>query len=369
MRRVTEQPSWIDPAVWTEPVRGGFPDPALLGLTGLEQIRTFFRGQAPAPPIRHLTGMMPTEAGPGSATFTMPATGWLVQPPGYLPLGVLAIVADGALGCAIQTALPPATPYTTSDLSLSFLRPARADGHTLAAEGRAIHAGRSLALSEGLIRDGQGRPLSHATSRCFVLQQIDPPPQPPDPLPTVDQPAYGSPDPFERPPVGRPLEQEVWDRLTGLEVMRGFIAGELPAPPLSHLTGLRPVAADEGTATFVMPSSPWLCSPAGTVEGGAIALLADTVLATAVQTTLPRRTAYTPLDLKVNYLRPVFPDDRELTGRGTVTHRGRTLAVAGAELRNADGKLVAVATGTTFMREGRPWHLEEEEPRAGPEED
>jgi len=299
--------------------------------------------------------MVLTEAGPGTATFTMPATGWLLPPPGFLQLGALAILADGALGGAIQTALPAATPYTTSDLSMSFLRPALADGGTLVARGRVIHAGRSLALSDVTVDDGGSRLLAHGTSRCFVLPPISPPPLPPMESAPVQPPTYGTPDPYLRPVIGESLIQDVWDRMTGLEVLRALAAGDLPAPPITHLTGLRVVEAEEGTSTFVLPASAWLCSPAGTVEGGAISLLADTALATAVQTTLPRRTAYTPLDLKVNYLRPVFPDGRDLVARARVIHRGRTLAVASAELENADGKPVAVATGTTFVREGRPW--------------
>jgi uncharacterized protein (TIGR00369 family) len=137
--------------------------------------------------------------------------------------------------------------------------------------------------------------------------------------------------------------------------MQQLINRELPAPPLSHLTGLRPTEVAEGSATFVLPTSPWLTSPLGTVQGGATALLADTVLATAVQTTLPKRTVYAPLDLKVNYLRPVFADGRDLIGTAKVVHRGRTLAVASAEIHNADGKKVAVATGTALIREDQPW--------------
>jgi uncharacterized protein (TIGR00369 family) len=358
---MTETAVTIDPAIWTEPVRGGFPDPRLFGLPGMEQIRSYLRRQVPPPPIHHLTGMIPTDAGAGSATFEMPATAWLQPPTGYVTLGVLAMLADGGLGCAIQTVLPPATPYTTSDLSLSFLRPVEPDGRTLRAPGRVIHAGRSLGLADTLIADAEGRPVAHGTTRCFFLPPIDPPPAPPDELEVYEVPARDVPDPYLRPVAGRPLPQEDWDRLSGLEVMRGLMAGDLPAPPFSHLTGIRPVDVGEGSCSFVLPATAWLASPSGFVQGGAIAMLADTAMAGAVQTTCPPRTAYTPLDLKVNFVRPVYPDGRDLEGRARVTHRGRTMAVASAELFNADGKMVAVATGTALVREGHPWHPEEPE--------
>jgi uncharacterized protein (TIGR00369 family) len=353
----TAERTWIEPAIWLESARGGFLDPRLFGLPGLEQLRSFYRGLALPPPLAHLTGMFITEVEPGAVTFTMPATEWLLSPPGYIQLGVLAMMADGSLGCSIQTSLPPATPYTTSDLSMSFLRPVVANGGVLVSRGRLINSGRSLALSDVEIHDAGGRLMAHGTSRCFVLDQIDPAPDPSEVEP-VEIPVYDTPDPYLRPVAGRPVPQEAWDRMTGLEVMRALASGDLPAPPISHLTGLRPTEIAEGKATFVLPTTPWLTSPLGTVQGGATALLADTVLATAVQTTLPPRTVYAPLDLKVNYLRPVFADGRELVGTAKVVHKGKTLAVASAEIHNADGKKAAVATGTALIREGQPWHAD-----------
>ena len=352
----TETRSSIEPAIWREPPRGGYPDPQVLGLSGIEQMRTYFRGQAAKPPIHHLTGMQPTEVGHGTATFTMPATGWLLSPPGYVQLGALAILADGPLGSAVQSALPPLTVYTTAELSMNYLRPVTAESGTLVCRGRLILAGRSLGLSECVVEDGRGRLVAHGTSRCVVFPPMGPAPPEPPQLPPAEDQSYEAPDPYLRPVAGTPLPQDVWDRMSGLDIMRALIIGDLPAPPITHLTGLRATEAGEGSSTFVLPASEWLCSPLGKVEGGFIALLADTVMACAVQSTVPPRTSYAPLDLKVNFLRPVKPDGRDLTGRGTLVHRGRTMAVAHAELTDADGKRVAVATGTAVILPNRPWH-------------
>lgn len=349
-------PSSLHPAIWKEPVRGGYPDPALFGLSGIEQLRTYFRGVTPKPPIHHLTGMCPTEAGPGSATFTMPASEWLLSPPGFIQLGTLAILADGPLGSAVQSTLPPFTGYTTAELTMNHARPVTAHSGTLISRARSIFTGRSLGLSDTVIEDGQGRLVAHGTSRCVIFPPLAPPPSSaPEPAP-VDEPVYETPDPYLRHPVaGDVLSQETFDQMTGMEIMRALIAGELPAPPISHLIGVRPLAAEDGESVFVLPASEWLCSPLGKVEGGVIALLADITLVTAVQTTVPARTSFAPLDLKVNFLRPVGPDGRDLTGRGRVVHRGRTIAVAHAQLFDSDEKRVAVATGTAMILPDRPW--------------
>ncbi|MFL5906121.1 MAG: PaaI family thioesterase, partial [Solirubrobacterales bacterium] len=131
---------------WEEPLHPRYPGPELLQLPGIDQLRLLIDGAGPRPPISYLTGMGPTEVGLGTSTFTMPATRWLLSPQGLISVGTLAILADGPLGCAVQSALPPMTAYATSELSLRQLRPARADG-ALIALGTLVHAGRSLGLS------------------------------------------------------------------------------------------------------------------------------------------------------------------------------------------------------------------------------
>jgi uncharacterized protein (TIGR00369 family) len=154
------------------------------------------------------------------------------------------------------------------------------------------------------------------------------------------------------------LPQEVYDRLSGLEILEQQIRGELPAPPISLLTGLWPIAAAGGEATFVCPASEWLSSPIGTVEGGTIALIAETPLVCAVQTLLPPGTSYAPFDFKVNFLRPVRPDGADLTATGRVIHRGKTIVIATAEVLDAAGRKVAMATGSSMVLPGRPWRSE-----------
>jgi uncharacterized protein (TIGR00369 family) len=265
--------------------------------------------------------------------------------------GVLAFLADGPLGTAIMTVLPPLGYMTTSDLSLSFLRPATLDSGNLIARARLIHGGRTVALSEVSIDDSKGHHLAHGTSRGFLLTAPGAPA--PDGEGAVRT-MYETPDPYLRRPVlGAPIDVERWSRISGLEALRGCIALE-NVPPVYHLTGLRPTEAAEGECTFTMPATPWLTSPQPVLYGGAIALLADAALSCAVMTTIPARSSFASLDLKVNYLRPVVPDGGLLTARARLVHRGRSMALAAAELFNDDGKKIAVASSSSMLL-NRPW--------------
>jgi uncharacterized protein (TIGR00369 family) len=342
--------------VWMEPVRGGYSDPSVLGFNGLERMRLTVAGRTPAPPIHHLTGLKPIDCGPGSSTFSMPASPWWQTPAGLFSAGTMAFVADAPLGTAIATDLPPGRLLVTSDLSMNYLRPASVRSGELIGRARLIHTGSRVALSEIRVEDAEGRLLGHGTTRCFLFDPLPMVPERPDPSTFPPYEAnYDTPDPWQREPEGGLLPQEVWDEQPALEVYRALIAGDLPSPPIHHFTGGGFTEVEEGRAKFVQPATEWLNSPARALYGGAIAWIVDSALAGAVHTTLPAGAAFAPLDLKVNFVRPAFPDMRDLTADARVTHRGKSLAVATCELRNADGKKVAVGTSSSIILPNRQW--------------
>jgi uncharacterized protein (TIGR00369 family) len=304
---------------------------------------------------------MPTGFGTGTAEARMPATGWLAASNGLITGGALAILADIAFGCAIETELPAATPYTTAELSLSFLRPARPNG-MLTAGGQAIHVGRSVGLSEAFVIDEEtDRLIAHGSSRLTIFPPLDPAPEPPDAIEPFDSPPSDPPDPYRRPPPDGVIGQDVWSELSGAQILERQLKGELPPPPLHHLTGLTLTEFGEGWARFTMPCTEWLASPTGRLQGGAIAMLADFGMLAAVQTTTAPGLAFAGLDLKVNFLRPVEPADDVLEAYGEIVHSGRTLAITRATVTNSERKPVVLATGSSIHLPGRPASLGEVE--------
>jgi acyl-coenzyme A thioesterase PaaI-like protein len=75
--------------------------------------------------------------------------------------------------------------------------------------------------------------------------------------------------------------------MPAVDQLRLFIERRLPAPPLTHLSGLVVEEASEGATRWSMPASPWWQSSAGVFAGGTSAFVADAALAGAVLTTLP----------------------------------------------------------------------------------
>jgi uncharacterized protein (TIGR00369 family) len=307
-----------------EPVRGGHPDPELMALPGIEQLRRQIAGEVPESPLSRLTGLRLLSVGDGTASFRMPLTGWLDAGQGTVPPGFLTVPADAAMACAVMSQMPAWTPFTTSELALRVLRAPRPDGMILA-EGRVIDRGRPVTLSEVTLRDEAGALLAHGSSLCVTLPAVSPHAADPRRHPGTAE----TPDPWQRPLIR--------------------LGSELP--PLHIFTGLAVASAEGGSAALTLPASSWFCAPpAGRVQGGIVALLADQTLSCAVATRLPSATGFSLVELKLNLLRPLASDGRRAHAEGRVVHAGRRIAVATAEVTGADGRVIAIASGSGFVK-------------------
>jgi uncharacterized protein (TIGR00369 family) len=137
--------------------------------------------------------------------------------------------------------------------------------------------------------------------------------------------------------------------MTGLDLMRGLRDGTFPAPPFAELVGVSVAEVEEGRIVLRMTPAEYHYNLTGTVHGGILATLLDSVMGSAVHTTLPLGRAYTSLEIKVNYVRAVTGDSGELTAEGNVVHSGRRSAVAEAKVLDAKGRLCATASTTCLV--------------------
>jgi uncharacterized protein (TIGR00369 family) len=129
--------------------------------------------------------------------------------------------------------------------------------------------------------------------------------------------------------------------LSGLEQVRRFQREELPHGPVWYLTGLDMVEFDIGAATFRLPCTGWLRSPAGVIPGGVLAFAADGALGTAIHTTLGPRRVLATSDLTFSFIRPPDPDSDAIIVRSRLIHEGTTQALAEATIEDPVGHLLA----------------------------
>jgi uncharacterized protein (TIGR00369 family) len=140
--------------------------------------------------------------------------------------------------------------------------------------------------------------------------------------------------------------------LSGLEMLRAMIAGDLPAAPIAEPLGFRLVEVEEGRALFEGTPAPNLLNPLGAIHGGWALTLIDSACGCAVHTQLPAGTGYTTVETKVNFTRPIAVDGGPVLCEGRVLSRGRQIATSEGFLRSAEGKLLAHGTSTLIILRG-----------------
>ncbi|WP_282826178.1 PaaI family thioesterase [Gulosibacter sediminis] len=134
--------------------------------------------------------------------------------------------------------------------------------------------------------------------------------------------------------------------LTALEQLAHLEELGRPIAPIATHFNLRLVSYTEGDVHFEAQPDASHYNPIGTVHGGFAATLLDSACATAIHTTLHAGQAYTSLEIKVNYLRTITEDTGLVHVHGWVTKSGTRAGFAEADVRDADGRVLATASST-----------------------
>lgn len=148
--------------------------------------------------------------------------------------------------------------------------------------------------------------------------------------------------------------EELPDRATllsmsGMEFMQAMLRGEVSRPPISALLNYTLETVEPGRVTFRGTPSFDHLNPMGGVHGGWYGTLLDSCMACAVMTTVPRGSAYTTLEYKINLTR-ALPPGTEIIATGIIDHAGRSTGVSHGEIRGAtDGKLYATGSTTCLI--------------------
>jgi acyl-CoA thioesterase len=123
------------------------------------------------------------------------------------------------------------------------------------------------------------------------------------------------------------------------------------APFGKHL-GIEILEVGEGVARLKMPYRHELTNPAGNLHGGAIATVADSAMAVAIGSVLGTPARHFTVKLEIRYKAAVA--DGEIIAEANVTRRKPRLFLGEAVVTNADGQVIATATGTFMVRDHTP---------------
>jgi uncharacterized protein (TIGR00369 family) len=144
------------------------------------------------------------------------------------------------------------------------------------------------------------------------------------------------------------LMEEVGGDLDGLSQLRALMASGRK-PGIMIALGLEFVEVERGKAVFTGTPGEHAYNPIGAVHGGYAATLLDSACGCAVHSRLTAAQAYTTLELKVAYHKPITKDTGLVRAEGLLLSFGRRVAFAEAKLTDAHGKLYASATSTLLV--------------------
>ena len=137
---------------------------------------------------------------------------------------------------------------------------------------------------------------------------------------------------------------------TAIDRIRSIMRGETPRPPIAELLDFQLLAVEPGRVVLQMQTGPQHANPMGTLHGGVFCDLADGAMGMAYATTLAEGETFTTLELKINFLRPVW--NATLTAEGRVVQSGRSVGLIECDVTDERGRLVARASSTCMTLRG-----------------
>lgn len=136
-----------------------------------------------------------------------------------------------------------------------------------------------------------------------------------------------------------------------IDGMEQLLRGQTPPPAAATLIGMALESFTPGEAVVVLQADEHHGNPMGTVQGGLLAAMADAAMGWAYMTTLAEGESYTTLEMKINFLKPVWKG--RVTARGHVRKGGRTVGLVECDVVDAEESLVAHAVSTCMTLRGQ----------------
>jgi len=135
-----------------------------------------------------------------------------------------------------------------------------------------------------------------------------------------------------------------------LDLIQKVYRGEIPPPPVATLIGFALTAIEPGRAVIELTAETRHANPMGTLHGGILCDVADAAMGMAYASTLEEGESFTTLELKINFLKPIWTGKLVATGR--VVKGGRTVGLAECDVVDEKDHLVARATSTCMTLRG-----------------
>jgi uncharacterized protein (TIGR00369 family) len=146
------------------------------------------------------------------------------------------------------------------------------------------------------------------------------------------------------------MKTNIQPDVNAAEQFQGASPEEFPAP-IGKLLGLKLLQAENGMAVIEFIADERHANPMGTLTGGVSSLIADAAIGFAYYSTLAADESFTALELKINFLRPVWK--ATLRAKARVVQAGKNVGLVECDVVDEQERLVARTSSTCMTLRGQ----------------
>ncbi|MFD2033772.1 PaaI family thioesterase [Belliella marina] len=137
--------------------------------------------------------------------------------------------------------------------------------------------------------------------------------------------------------------------MSGFDFLNSISKGETPLPPIAETLEFHPLSVEIGRVVFEFEAKEYHYNPIGSVHGGVISTVLDTVMGCTVHSMLPQGVIYTTLELKINFIKAVTIKNGKMKAEARIIHLGKNTALVEADLRDEQGHVYAHGVSTCMI--------------------
>ena len=120
--------------------------------------------------------------------------------------------------------------------------------------------------------------------------------------------------------------------------------GSIPPPPIANLIGFKLVSVTSGRTVIEFEAGDRHASPMDTLHGGVLCDIGDAAMGMAYASSLKEGESFTTLELKINFLKPVWKAN--LRAEASVVNVGKTVGLVMCDVFDERERLIARASCT-----------------------
>ncbi len=132
--------------------------------------------------------------------------------------------------------------------------------------------------------------------------------------------------------------------------MSGWHEATRRRPQFARLIGFDLTSVKPGEATIEFQATEAHANPMGTLHGGVLCDIADAAMGLAYAANLGEGESFTTLELKINFVKPIWKARLRAVGR--VVKQGWTVGLVECDITDDKDSLVARATSTCLTLRG-----------------